>query len=69
MRWSDHEMEREIGQEVTLTINQELEIGRVFRTRGNAQGQSEIYWEVLKKDDNKYLCKVVGVNIYCKAIG
>jgi hypothetical protein len=43
----------------------ELPEGSIFRATGKAEGQTEIFWEVISKVDKKrYMCKVVGINTY-----
>jgi hypothetical protein len=48
-----------------LNSKKELSAGSVFKAAGNAEGQTEIFWEVISKvDKTRYMCKVVGINTY-----
>ncbi|NOU95327.1 hypothetical protein GC093_19155 [Paenibacillus sp. LMG 31456] len=60
----------ELGDIETLKVrsNIELTIGKVFKSRGQMEGQLNVFWEVLRKElDGRYVCKVVGINSFGKA--
>jgi hypothetical protein len=63
------EMEQayDLGDVVThkLKTTKELSNGDIFKAKGQAEGQKEIYWQIVKKmDKNTYMCRVVGINEY-----
>ncbi|MCU6794052.1 hypothetical protein OB236_18275 [Paenibacillus sp. WQ 127069] len=48
-----------------LKTKLKLASGDIFKAKGQAEGQKEIYWQVVRQvEKNTYMCKVVGINEY-----
>jgi hypothetical protein len=64
----DMEQAYDIGDVMTHKLKTTLKMsdGDIFKAKGNAEGQKEIYWQIIKKmeGNNIYMCKVVGINGY-----
>lgn len=61
------EISYELGDVETLKLKSSivLQPGNIFKSPGQVEGQSRVFWEVLSKEPNgHYICKVVGINAY-----
>lgn len=57
----------DIGDVVTHKLKTTIVLsdGDIFKAKGLAEGQTDIFWKVVKKvEKNTYMCKVVGINEY-----
>ncbi|NHN29527.1 hypothetical protein [Paenibacillus agricola] len=63
----DMEQAYDMGDVVThkLKTTREMANGDIFKAKGQAEGQKDIFWQIVKKmAKNTYMCKVVGINEY-----